>query len=63
MTGCICPHTLEPGARGIFDPICPVHTATRVSDAMVGAVTAAMVLGGFWFAVMTLAVYAAVRRR
>ena len=21
---CICPHTLEPGAEGIYDPLCPI---------------------------------------
>jgi hypothetical protein len=24
MKACICPHTLEPGARGIYDPLCPI---------------------------------------
>ena len=22
---CICPHRLEPGAEGIYDPLCPTH--------------------------------------
>jgi hypothetical protein len=63
---CICPHALEWGADGIFDPLCqvPGHRAAAlghdetppVTAGAVALVAAALVLGGFWLAVAVLSV-------